>query len=1005
MADVKLVTKFVDLGSTGGYGFALYGFRNIGGSFGSFGTLSETANGSSNTTTSYLYSTSTDIKEVYWADQTTDTLYFTLDGNRSNSAFIWAKLKIGSTTFTRSTASYSYNSSTNRTTWSWATSTNPFGSTTSGTDVAIEVILDVNTGHTSSTTSKTITAGSTSDETYTFANASSTQQYRLIKSSGTIASGGGAGTVIDSRTGGGNLIVDYSNNELPPAGNNATYQLQVSGPYVSTTETESGFWINTTGQNNSFTITREAASVDTTPDQFTFTDVSNVTISTTQTSNTITISGMDTGASATVTITGGTYSKNSGAYTSSSGTASNGDTFSVRHTSSSSYNTAVNTVLTIGGVSDTYTSTTGSFSGATYYVDVIVTADLELSSLFIGATGTGVRTSSQNPLLLTAGDRVGFRYVSNDGSTITASAFNTGYWTNTGSLTLTTSYQYKYAASGLSITVPDAVNITATRSGYTGTTNTLYYMGDSEQPDITISLDNSVYEISSTDTSHTIVISDSGSSTNSSITEYRARSGATTFQSRTGPGSLTVNDVPPNDGFPKYYYLDARVTTANGGSGTYENVPGSSYSVIATTTQSSNNPTIDTYGIAIYDHNGNAITSFNGGHTTLREIYSNSSVTLSTTGTTDVNTGLTGITTSNCVIMVEGSGGSGATSAVNVPATFVGTNPVSVRLGRVSSAQTVKVTVAQHKGSTIGATNNYGFEIKNGDSDTVIDENSIVYGVKEIIALNPSASNQTLYQNDTTYFLYVELTQGAYPASGGIPIPAISSSKSVYLMPPSLTGTKHTDGSYKTVICYIPKAGTINGYYNLAMLVSADNATPSYYGGSAPSYGITISDSSSSLLWHSGWRQAIVNNVIVANQFTAGTNQNGTYDVTTGYDGVTAPLLTSTDFPFAMESTGQVKSLTGLNDMDPANTYLAGSSLTGSVAYYMGFWEDLEHNQTGYSGGGLHKPAVKITGFSTANINMYRYSQGPTPPTSNDYGARLSTSYHPEGNYILFRIV
>ena len=31
MADVKLVTKFVDLGSTGGQFFALYGFRNIGG--------------------------------------------------------------------------------------------------------------------------------------------------------------------------------------------------------------------------------------------------------------------------------------------------------------------------------------------------------------------------------------------------------------------------------------------------------------------------------------------------------------------------------------------------------------------------------------------------------------------------------------------------------------------------------------------------------------------------------------------------------------------------------------------------------------------------------------------------------------------------------------------------------------------------------------------------------------------------------------------------------------
>lgn len=263
MADVKLVTKFVDLGSTGGYGFALYGFRNIGGTYGSFGTLSETTNGSSNTTTSYLYSTSTDIKEVYWADQTTDTLYFTLDGNRSNSALIWAKLKIGSTTFTRSSATYSYNSSTDRTTWSWATNTNPFGSTTAGTDVSVEVILDANTGHTSSTTSKTITAASTSDETYTFSNASGNQKYRLVKSSGTIASGGGTGTVIDSRTGGGTLTVDYSNNELPPAGNNATYQLQTSGGYVSDTETESGFWIDTTGQNNSFTITREAAATPT----------------------------------------------------------------------------------------------------------------------------------------------------------------------------------------------------------------------------------------------------------------------------------------------------------------------------------------------------------------------------------------------------------------------------------------------------------------------------------------------------------------------------------------------------------------------------------------------------------------------------------------------------------------------------------------------------------------------------------------------------------------------
>ena len=108
-----------------------------------------------------------------------------------------------------------------------------------------------------------------------------------------------------------------------------------------------------------------ASAADTTPDAFTFTDVTDVAVSTQQTSNTITVAGMDTGASAAVTVTGGTYSKNSGTYTSASGTAQNGDTFSVRHTSSASNSTATNTTLTIGGVSDTYTSTTAASADVT----------------------------------------------------------------------------------------------------------------------------------------------------------------------------------------------------------------------------------------------------------------------------------------------------------------------------------------------------------------------------------------------------------------------------------------------------------------------------------------------------------------------------------------------------------------------------------------------------------------------------------------------------------------
>ncbi|MBO0611373.1 cellulase family glycosylhydrolase [Thiothrix fructosivorans] len=95
---------------------------------------------------------------------------------------------------------------------------------------------------------------------------------------------------------------------------------------------------------------------DTTPDPFVFTDQTGVNRSTLLTSNAITISGID--AAAPITVTGGEYSINGGAYTSATGTISNSDTVQVRHTSSANYATVTNTVLTVGGISDVFSSTT-----------------------------------------------------------------------------------------------------------------------------------------------------------------------------------------------------------------------------------------------------------------------------------------------------------------------------------------------------------------------------------------------------------------------------------------------------------------------------------------------------------------------------------------------------------------------------------------------------------------------------------------------------------------------
>lgn len=95
---------------------------------------------------------------------------------------------------------------------------------------------------------------------------------------------------------------------------------------------------------------------DTTPDQFTFTDQTNVDLSATITSAPVTIAGID--AAADITISGGTYNINGGAYTSAAGTVSAGDQVRVRHTSSGSYGTVVNTTMTVGGVADVFSSTT-----------------------------------------------------------------------------------------------------------------------------------------------------------------------------------------------------------------------------------------------------------------------------------------------------------------------------------------------------------------------------------------------------------------------------------------------------------------------------------------------------------------------------------------------------------------------------------------------------------------------------------------------------------------------
>ena len=644
-----------------------------------------------------------------------------------------------------------------------------------------------------------------------------------------------------------------------------------------------------------------------------------------------------------------------------------------------------------------------------------IESELGFTTITASLTGNGVATDSNSPLELEPGDRVGFRKFvfslqggAAPSNTATAVGFASTHWTNTSNLTLTTSYQYKTIKTGVSVTVTDLISV-GISSGNASFSDNTYYRGAAESPDLSITLGNTSIEIATTATSFTQTISNKSgtASTNSSITEYRIKDASSTHESRTGYGSITVTDVPPNVGFSKNYSVEARVTTANGGNGLFKNCPDSNFSVVATTTAASNAPSLDNYGVALYDDQGDLITSFTSGHTVLRKIFATSSaVSLSTTTHTDVDTGLTGITTSNCVIALEGDTTStqNTSGSVRIPATFVtgGNGNIHVRIGRVTSAKSVNVEVLQHKGATIGASStNHGLVIKNGDDETVIDESSEVFSVREVIDIDHTSSSQVLYQNDESFFIYLELTQGRYPGADGPPIPALSCSSSVILIPPILFGTKHSDGSYKTVFMTFQKPTSLSNY-KLAMLVPG-SASPEYYGGSASDYGLEINDSSGNTVWRSDYRQAIVNNVIAANQFTSGTNQNGNYDVTTGRDGVDAPLQTVSDFPLTLNSRDTSVSLTGLNEMDPANSFVAGALTAMSVEYYAGRHLDQEEGIDQHRGGGIHILGLRISNTTTASLQTYRFRGGNANGTN--YGVRNPNSYHPEGHFVIFRIV
>ena len=106
-------------------------------------------------------------------------------------------------------------------------------------------------------------------------------------------------------------------------------------------------------------VTLSGTGINSIPSPFSFTPLINVDPSSVQVSNSITVASTDVPAPISVS-TGGQYSINGGAFTSVPGVVSPGAQVQVQLTAASGYSTSDSAVLTIGGVSSTFTVTTGA---------------------------------------------------------------------------------------------------------------------------------------------------------------------------------------------------------------------------------------------------------------------------------------------------------------------------------------------------------------------------------------------------------------------------------------------------------------------------------------------------------------------------------------------------------------------------------------------------------------------------------------------------------------------
>ena len=214
------------------------------------------------------------------------------------------------------------------------------------------VTVTITIGDVSSSFSITTVVEDTTPEAFSFASESAVTRGEQ-RTSSTVAITG-INTLTPISISGGEYTInegDYVTEAGTLSPNDTvTVRLLASSDFSTTTQAA----LTIGGVQGSFSVTTEARDIE--PDAFSFTAVNAVAPSSEQTAGPITVSGIND--TTTISISGGDYALNGGAYTREAGTVVLGDSVSVKATAAATPSSDVDVVLTVGTVTGTFSINT-----------------------------------------------------------------------------------------------------------------------------------------------------------------------------------------------------------------------------------------------------------------------------------------------------------------------------------------------------------------------------------------------------------------------------------------------------------------------------------------------------------------------------------------------------------------------------------------------------------------------------------------------------------------------